>query len=193
MSFILPKRQPPSREQQKTDLYRLIVARSDIGAAQSACELFIEMVDDVNHDLYYPLFTSIVVCYARPFTNNKPYGALPGKWENFEDGKMKSTHDALIKARHELIAHSDMAARKAKIVPPKVVIGYMNERELKSSRIGTQTSFYFFTIPMIKDIPRLTTDIGRRLNAEIEHKLEEIYGDMELPQAKFALRLDNGL
>jgi hypothetical protein len=193
MMFTVPKKQPPSRAQRKKNLYRLLVARSDIGAAHAACELFLKTVTDLSDDLYYPLFTAIVVCYARPFTNNKPFGPLPDKWGKFIDPNQQKLHDSLIKTRHELVAHSDLSVRKAMIVPPGVLIGRLKERELRSSKIGTQTNYFLFRIPEIRKIPSLTADLGRRVNVDIEVALEGLYGGMELPCAKFLLRIDDGL
>ena len=193
MMFTIPKKQPPSRAQKKKNLYKLLVARSDIDAAHTACELFLKTVTDLSDDLYYPLFTAIVVCYARPFTNNKPFGSLPEKWGRFIDPNQQKLHDSLIKTRRELVAHSDLSVRKAMIVPPGVLIGRLNERQLKSSKIGTQINYYLFRIPEIRKIPLLTLDLGRRVNAEIEVTLAELYGGMDLPFVKFALRIDDGL
>jgi len=193
MTFIIPKKQPALRSHKKKNLYRLLVARSDIGAATAASKLFINTVSDLSDKLYYPLFTSIVICYARPFTNNEPYGALPEKWSKFENQLWQRRHDSILKARHELVAHSDMSVRKAKIVPQNVVIGNNNVKELKSARIGIETSYYLFTIPMIKETLDVAINLGRRMNDEIEVVLDDLYGGMELPNAKFSLRIDEGL
>lgn len=191
--FTIPKKQPPSRAQQKKNIYRLLVARSDIGASHAACELFLKTVTDLSDDLYYPLFTAIVICYARPFTNNKPFGSLPDKWGKFMDPAQQELHDSLIKTRHELVAHSDYSVRKAMIVPAGTLIGRLKERELRSPKIGTQTNYYLFRIPQIRKIPLLTSDLGRRVNADIDVALEDLYGGMELPSGKFSLRIDDGL
>lgn len=191
--FTIHKKQPPSRVQKKKNLYRLLVARSDIDAAHAACQLFLKTVTDLSDDLYYPLFTAIVICYTRHFTNNKPFGSLPAKWEKFVDQNHQKLHDSLIQTRNELVAHSDSSVRKAMIVPPGVLIGLLKERELRSSKIGTQTNYYLFRIPEIRKIPSLTADLYRRVNANIEVALEELYGGMELPGAKFLLRFDDGL
>ncbi len=195
MTFTLPKRQPPLRSHRKRYLYQLLVARSDIGAAHTACDLFLKSVTSLSDDLYYPLFMSVAVCYGRPFTHNEPFGALPTKWGKFEDPNHQQRHDSIIKARHELVAHSDMTVRRAMIIPPNVVTGNLHGRELKSKKIGTQTSYYYylFTIPMVRDIPNLTKSLGRRINDEIEHLLQESYGEMDLTNAKFPLRIDEGL
>jgi hypothetical protein len=193
MSFTLAKKQPPTRAQQKKDLHKLLIARSDIHAAHSACNLFLKTVKSLSDELYNPLFTAIVVCYARPFTDNKPYGALPKKWSQFEDPKHRELHDDLIKARRELVAHSDVSARKAKITPPGVVVGMLDGKEFRSAKIGVETTYYLFTIPRILDIPPLTAYLGQQLGDEIERVLDELYDGMELPNATFPLRMDNGL
>ena len=42
----------PTREKKKINLYKLIVARSDITAALTACRLFLEKVDRLGHELW---------------------------------------------------------------------------------------------------------------------------------------------
>jgi hypothetical protein len=193
-AFTMPKKQPPNRSQVKKNLYKLMVAQSDIGAAHSAYKLFESNVKELSDKLYQPLFTAIVVCYARPFTNNQPYGALPDKWTKFDNPRQQSLHDDLIKARHEIVAHSDMSVRRASIVPPGVVTGFFADgRELKSTRIGHETSYYLFRIPRIREISDLTVDLGRRISLEIDTIIENLYSGMDLPRAKFRLRIDDGL
>ena len=111
MNLVLHKKQPPSRLQRKKELYKLLIARSDITASLNACKSMLDRVDGMGHELYYPLYSAIVVCYSRPFTNNKPHGALSRKWYTFENALNKKTHGELLKARHELIAHSDMSVK----------------------------------------------------------------------------------
>lgn len=69
----------------------------------------------------------------------------------------------------------------------------MNGRPLISESIGTETAFYLFTIPMIRSIPNLVTSLGARISAEIDRVIGDLYGGMELPNAKFPLRIDEGL
>lgn len=193
MDFVFAKKQPPSRSQQKKDLYRLLLARSDIGASISGCRLLIENVTHVGDDLYYPLYSSIVVCYARPFTNNEPFGALPNKWGKFEEEKYQNTHDKLIKARHEIIAHSDMDARKAMIVPSGCLIGIHKGKELRSDHIGCQVGIYYFKISFFQNVWDTAIDISKRLNLEIDRLTDALYGGMELPARPFNIRIDEGL
>jgi len=190
MNFTIPAEQPAKRSDRKKDLYRLLVARSDVLAAREACELMLKVAPAFGDPLYVPLLSAIVVCYARPFTRNRPLGALPEKWRTFPDQRMQQMHDALYKARSELIAHSDMNARQAKIVPPGFVLSE-GGREMRSEGIGVQVTFYYFTLPMLRSVPALAHDLARRLGSEIDRLVEELYGGMTLPNAPFALRIDD--
>lgn len=194
MNFTLHNRQPPTRSRRKMELYKMLVARSDIDAARTSAELFLKTVRDIANELYYPLFTAIVICYARPFTNNAPYGALPNKWAKFPNEDLQDVHDSLMKARNEIVAHSDMSVRKAMIVPPGVVIGKLgNGKEIKSAGIGAQTNYYLFREHQIREVHTLTRDLGHRLNTEIDRRVAELYDGMELPATPFNLRIDEGL
>lgn len=193
MNIVKHKIQPPKRSQRKKELYKLLIARSDITASLEACKLMLEKVDEIGNKLYYPLYAAIVVCYARPFTENRPYGSLSKRWRKFDSGPMKRTHNKLIQARHQLIAHSDMTTREAMIVPPNVVMGSKDGKNLTSPEIGVLTSMYYFPIDFFKDVYKTTHDLGSRLNTEIDKVVEELYGGMELPNAAFKIRIDEGL
>jgi len=100
-----------------------------MNAALEACKLFIDTVDSLSHPLYYPLYASIVVCYVRPFTKNKPFGAIPKRYSKFDGlSELNELHKELLKYRHEFIAHNDMTLRKAIIVPEGVTFGKLKAR-----------------------------------------------------------------
>ena len=100
------------------ELHKLAVARFDILEAQLACETMIEKVAHMGDGLYYPLFVTVVICYARPFTQNNVYGRLGGSWERFPDEVLTRMHKHLLDARNRFVAHSDANARKTEIIPP---------------------------------------------------------------------------
>lgn len=193
MNFILPKRQPPSRLQRKKELYKLLIARSDITASLNACKMMIEVVDGMGHDLYFPLYSAIVVCYSRPFTNNKPHGSLPEKWYSFENKILDNAHKELLRARHELIAHSDMTVKMAMIVPPGVEVGRKSKNPIVSNHIAVQTSLYAYRKLFFEEAYSLCQFQGSRISDEIDILLEELYAGMELPHAPFKIKIDNGL
>ncbi|MBA4057567.1 MAG: hypothetical protein C0490_22830, partial [Marivirga sp.] len=118
----------------------------------------------------------------------------PKKWAKFSNVKFQDTHDSLMKARNEIVAHSDMSVRKAMIVPSGALIGKLeNGKEIKSVGIGAQTNYYLFRENQIRDVYNLTRDLGRRINSEIERKVADLYDGMELPAVAFSLRIDEGL
>lgn len=100
------------------ELHKLSVARFDIFQAQLACDMMIGKVAHMGDDLYYPLFVTIVICYARPFTQNNVYGRLGNKWERFPNKVLTDMHIQLLDARDKFVAHSDANARKTEIIPP---------------------------------------------------------------------------
>ena len=192
MEIVLHKKQPESRSRTKKELYKLLIARSDITASLNTCKLLLEKVDGMGHELYYPFYTAIVTCYCRPFTQNKPYGALGKKWYSFEDEVMKDTHESLLDARHELIAHSDMNVKEAIIVPPGVKTGPDGDDQIVSDFIGV-TTMHYFPRPMFEKTYNLCLYQGTRINTEIDILIDRLYRGMELPNAPFKIRINDGL
>jgi hypothetical protein len=193
VNFSIPSRQPPARSHLKRDLYKLLIARSDLTASLNACDLILKNVKSIRDENLYPLTTSVIVCYARPFTVNKPYGCLPKKWQKFDNPQYQFTHDKILKARHEFFAHSDMSVRKAQIVPPNVPLVIEREKELKSQQISTQVSHILFELDFFNRIKETNLDLGRRIQIEIDKMIIDLYGDMQLPNKAFNLRVDEGL
>ena len=183
----------PKRSGIKKELYKLVVARSDITAALKGCEFILKYIKELRDERLYPLTTAVVVCYARPFTQNKPFGALPEKWSRFSNSGFKDIHDKLIKARNEIFAHSDMNIRKVQIVPPNVSVIKNVNKELKSTQIGTQLNTYFFSIDFFKSVRKLILDLGSRLQKEIDRLIDDLYSNLELPKKEFDLKIDEGL
>lgn len=193
VNFVLPKKQPPSRSRLKRNLYQLLIARSDIHAALEACKLFAELVKKLGDDLHYPLFAAIVVCYARPFTANDPFGPLPEKWARFANAKHHDVHNRLMAARHEMIAHSDIKVREAKIIPTGYSAGTWKGKEFKNERVGAQTDYYLYPVDFVPLVRETAIDLYRRVNEEIEKLVDELYGGMDLPARPFPIKFDEGL
>jgi len=159
----------------------------------NACDLILKNVKTLKDENLYPLTTSVVVCYSRPFTVNKPYGSLPKKWRKFDNPQYQFTHDKLLKARHELFAHSDVSVRKAQIVPPNVPFVIEGGKELNSPEISTQVSYTLFELGFFKIVRETNLDLGKRIQIEIDKMIVDLYGDMQLPNEAFNLRVDEGL
>jgi hypothetical protein len=150
-------------------------------------------VDGMGHKLYYPLYCAIIVCYSRPFTDNKPHGSLGKKWYTFDEDFLDDTHKKVLSARHELIAHSDMTVKEAMIVPPGVKIGEDKGKPIISDYVGVKTTMYYYPRPLFEDIHKLCLYQGSRISDAIDDLLKELYEGMDLPNSSFKIRMDNGL
>jgi hypothetical protein len=138
------------------------------------------------------LAAAIVICYSRPFTPSRrnSLGCLPGEWTKFKNPKLQQAHDTLLQARGEIVAHSDGEIRQIKIFPPNIK---PKEPSIpKSSRIAFAIKTYTLSLSQIKNCQAACEDLSIRMMPEIEKLLEEIYGNMELPQREFLLRIDEG-
>jgi hypothetical protein len=178
------------RSERKKSLYKLIVAQSDILAAYNVCKLFLETVKKLGDDLYDPLLSAMVVCYARPFVDNKGFGPLPGCWRKYTEKRLQQAHDDMIRIRHEIIAHSDVDIRKVLIVPPSVKLGHL---DLTSDRIAYAVDSYRIALSRFPDFHDVCVDILRRLHDAIEQEMAFLYGGKGLPSSEFPLTFDESV
>ena len=188
------------RSEKKREIYKLILAQSDIGAACRTCEHFLAVIGPraakssgryagMDHPLYRPLLEAIVISYTRPFTGSKTIGKLKQKWGKFGNPQFQAAHDKILGARNELVAHSDRFARSVKIEPP----GARKFGTIQSKEVGFSIRGYWFTVRDVNAFYRTAGDLAARLLAEVEKLLADLYGGMDLPARAFDLQLDEGL
>jgi hypothetical protein len=170
-------------KQKKKELYKLTVARSDIGAAHSTCKLLLNTVKNLLDDLCMPLQAAIVISYARPFTKNDPYGALPEKWQRFSTPSHTSLHKKMLELRHKVIAHSDAEARIVHIYPP----GFRISPDMVSACYGSGCTTFALPLDAFREFMLLSKDLGTRINDKIDQLLDEIHTDEERTEHPFEL------
>jgi hypothetical protein len=113
-----------SREDQKRALARLLIARTDLSAAQFALKTILtQMTKGLRDPLIYPLHTAAIICYARPFTRNKETGTLPATYSRFDSDEANAAHRDALDVRHKFVAHSDFDARRPRIYPAGWKVG----------------------------------------------------------------------
>lgn len=181
---------PLTRRQMKMGLYKLTLARSDFFASRKACEYMVKHVTGFDHPLYYHLYASSVVSYAKPFVNSA-IGVLPSRWSKFEHGWMTDVHNDVIRARHEVIAHNDQNARRLTIVPP----GAAPDDIVPMSRIGIALKLdtYYISGGLFSSLGQVCQYQIDRLNGAIDDALDGLYEGRELPAESFELTLDDEL
>src|SRR2546422_8964025 len=98
-----------------------------------------------------------VIAYARPFTRNKPLGPFSVQWSTFSNTPFQETHDELIRARHQFIAHSDEETRRVDIFPPGARVG---ETGLTSGGVSISIRTIAFPTSRFHHIRDLCYDLG---------------------------------
>lgn len=171
----------------KKELYKIVVARSDITAALNACELFLSIVNDLGDDLYIPLLNAIIVCYSRPFSKNKPLGPLPKKWRRFDSSRFQEIHKGLLELRNKTVAHSDLEIRKVFVIPKGARV---RKTDIRSEGLGVGISNRALPMEIFPEIRATCLDLGGRLNIEVKEQLELLFGDKDLPSEEFELTFD---
>lgn len=181
---------PQTRAQKKMELHKLAVARSDIFSAQRTCRLILDRVTGLSDQLYAPLFHAAVVAYGRPFVDNKSTGVLSKHWSNFKDDRFRHAHATLLRTRHEIVAHSDSAARTVSIVPPGVTPG---PGVPESKHVGLYIASYVYPQQRFVDMHDTCSELIGRLNARLDELIAELYAGHQLPKRMFPLTFGDGL
>jgi hypothetical protein len=184
------ERKPPPRSARKRDLFRLAVARSDLAAAHDALGIILKDKMGFGHRTYLPLLYVAAVAYARPFTQNKPHGALPEKWAKFADPPCQRLHDQVLEMRNQYVAHSDQAARAVRIMPAGYVIPGANVPFVKT---GISVSNIGYNIEFVNAVSAHIVELGQRIDTEVEALLDELYMGKEMPKEPFDLVVDDSL
>lgn len=187
----MAERKAASRKQKKLKLYKLALARSDFAASRRACELMGAHVQGHDHPLYFHLFSSAVVAYAKPFVDNKSFGSLPSEWRKFEHPWMAQVHSDAIKARHEVIAHNDASVRKMWILPPSS----MPEGIPAASAIGLSLKIegYYVSGGFFTSLFHLCDYQIHRLNDAVDEQLSSLYEGRAMPSGELLLNIDDDL
>jgi hypothetical protein len=123
---------------------------------------------EYGDELFYPLFTSIVINYARPFKKSNIVGKLI---DDLVPLKSQNLHGQLISMRDTLIAHTDGNA-------PRDEWGSVTEvryRRTKSHFCSSTTQFHLNSV-QIKEVKNLSKILGDKIAYHIE-KIQRKYAD----------------
>ena len=145
-----------------------------MNAVHSVAVYASEHVKDLGSELWIPLQDAAVVVYARPFTQNKPFGPLAAKWGKFDDPRSQKLHDETLDMRHKMVAHEDASERRVMIFPPAA----QTPVPVREARRATSAVAYERPTPTwFKRIDALCLDLGAKLHQASEGELQELYGE----------------
>lgn len=157
----------------KRELYKLIIARDSITAAAEAVQLAVRLKVDQNHPLFNSLCRDVISSYGRPFTDMKPFGRLPSKWEHFGDDDLQRVHNMLMEHRHKGVAHTDFIEGRVVFYPPN----HPRPGGSTSPTISHEVLTQFYAPTAYPHILKLCGNLVGRLTAEINSLVENIYGN----------------
>jgi hypothetical protein len=191
------------RSRRKKLFQKLALAHFDVDSAYKTCELFLEKVAagklsektvevGMGNPLYLPLLEAMIISYSRPFIDNDGLGVLSKQWSEFEDKELKKTHHFILNYRNDLVAHSDHTVRKIQIFSANANFGPMRKKQ-KMEGPGFAVSTFWIPLGRVGTFHRLFAVQGQRMIAEVMRMLDELYGEMDLPDKAFDLRDDEGL
>ena len=106
-------------------LTALYWAQLHLREARALCDLATWLPKEHrNVDVFFGLWTGVIVAYARSFTQNKGVSAIDAKFRCFGSQRDQVLHDQLIGMRHHLHAHKDRSWEEqvaAKLSKPNFV------------------------------------------------------------------------
>ena len=181
-----------TRTELKRQFHKLAVAQSDLIHARAACRYFTEHVNDIAHTIYYPLFVTIVICYARPFTDNDTFGRLAKSWGTFHDERLQRSHDLMLKTRNEVVAHSDATVRRIHIVPAGVAypFTFTTDKPVISKSHGFMIDTYLLQPDHFTDALDTICQVLDRFRPEVDRLFDLLYAYESLPPQIFPMTID---
>lgn len=169
-------------------LYKLALAHKDITSAELTCEGYKDVILNITgklpYEVNYAFMGSIITSYSRPFVDNKSTGVLPGRWRKFKDPRLKAAHDMMLKARHEVYAHSDSEVSRLWLVPAGAEMKGIGRTAPRSS-----WKLHTYEIPpdAIVGFHDCCKDLKDRLQAEVSTLVEDICKREGTPKEEFEL------
>ena len=140
----------------KVQLYKLAIARSDIGTAKTLCVLCLKQNKKIERkkpeydwrdlELMDALLDAMINSYCRPFTDNHPFGSLQKKWCKFDNQLHKAIHLQLMEFRNQKVAHTDHQTRQV-----FVYNGYY-DKSLSGALLITNRKFPTEHLPLVQEM-----------------------------------------
>jgi hypothetical protein len=149
-------------------LWLMCHAQPAFASVYEASNYIIENNLKYGDQLFYPLFTSIVINYVRPFKKSNIVGKLVDDLVPLES---QNLHGQLIAMRDTLIAHTDGNAPRDKWGSATEV----RYRRTKSHFCSTTAQFHLSPV-QIKEVKILSKILGDKVSYHIE-KIQRKYTD----------------
>jgi len=157
-------------------LIRLISAYADVKNSIRAGELLLSGVsDEISGDI----FSSFVMSYGRPFTENQGVGCIISDYPNyptFGDSEMPVRHSKMMVLRNKFFAHSSAEGTRIFVIPPNALPpqGGAAEPYLRLN-IGKRV---FAEPEYVKWLLELPKGFYFQLQTDIKNQLQKTFGSV---------------
>jgi len=181
----------PALSRIEKQFLRLASARADVFYARQAYDLIRQCPFE---EITLHLFTSMVVSYCRPFTENHGLGNLLVEfpaYPDYEDAMMNLRHSRMMDVRHKFLSHSSVEGTKLVLIPPGV-LNSLNQvkRDNWDYNIGKRQFVQPSQRSFIDWIAPVCDALGMRLDKKV-HELLPLIGDQH-GIADRAFEIDTG-
>jgi hypothetical protein len=156
---------------------RFASARADV---HYACQAYKLIQQCQFEKIVLHLFTSMVVSYCRPFTENNGVGSLAVEYPNYpdyDDPMMNLRHSRMIDMRHKFLSHSSVEGTRLLIIPPEVTNPLNQSIQTDwQYNIGKRQFVQPSQRPFIDWIAPICDALGERLDRKV-HDLLPLIGE----------------
>jgi hypothetical protein len=145
----------------------------------------LEKAGSIVDELYLPLVHGAVISYTRPFSKNRPLGAIRPRIP----GNLRPAHKALRRLRNRAVAHSDLVDRSIWIHPPGLPSGQNGHL---STSLGYSVSVPLADPRLLESMLRLTDVLLPDLEAKIDELLHKLFSGANEPPDRMLLETSAG-
>jgi hypothetical protein len=177
----------PMTKHEKSFL-RIASARADVYYARQAYQLIRQCLFE---EITLHLFTSMVVSYCRPFTENQGIGNLAVEYPaypDYPDPMMNLRHSRMMDVRHKFLSHSSVEGTRLLVIPPGV-LNPLNQttRPEWDHNIGKRHFVQPSQRPFIDWLAPVCNALAKRLDQKVHELLPIIGRERGITQETFEI------
>jgi hypothetical protein len=171
----------------ETTLKAYILASGDLMFASRCCDLIEKQSPNEADELHYFLNLALVICYARPFSGNRPRVNLPKSCTRFRTSEQLDAHKTAVRIRNRVYAHSDADVRNVEITPKEIDIYLEGKRVIPSQRFYMQSTGPVFPASKLPALREAISFVRARLQLELAQLRDAVHSERGRPTEKFTL------
>lgn len=178
------------RRQRALDFYRLMVANTDFGVAETSAKMMQQFCDANDHSAFSVAFYAFVISYAKPFVGSKHVGPLKKEWSKFDSEDFRNAHNEILDWRNTMIAHNDPTIVEPILLPPGCEIRVNGEIRDELTEMCFAVRYKVPQIERLKLYQSLIEYQRSRVLDRLAEEKDTLFDAASLPHGPFALTID---